>query len=122
MNAGALDRQASIEYKNVETNAQYGTEIITWLRLALVSVQVIEPILSRSIAEEVRQGLYVARGQVRIRMRYRPDVTSDMRIVLHGRGEGVVYAIVVGPVMIGRQEGLEMLCETFSSASEETRG
>jgi len=111
--AGTLDRRVSIEYKSIEQDADYGTEVITWIRLALVWANVEDMLPSRS--EAVRSGLEVARNQVRIRMRYRDDITSDMRIIVHGRNGDVAYEIVAGPAMMGRQEQLEMVCEKFTS-------
>lgn len=113
MQAGELDRRCSIEYKSVETDAQYGTEIVTWVRLAQVWAQVQDMLPSRS--ESVRQGLEVARNQVRVRMRYRNDIDSTMRIVAHGGGADAVYAIVAGPAVIGRREWVEFVCERFTS-------
>ena len=111
--AGTLDRRCSIDYKSVELDASYGTEIVTWLRLTQVWANVEDVLPSRS--ESVRQGLEVARNQVRVRMRYRDDITSEMRIIVHGRNGDVVYQIVGGPAMMGRQEMLEMVCEKFTS-------
>lgn len=113
MAAPHYNEQASIEYKSVEMNPSFGTEVVTWMRLALVWVEVYDLLPSRS--ESVRQGLATARNQVRIRMRYRPDVTSDMRIVVHGGGVDTVYEIVGGPAVLGRREALEMVCERWTS-------
>ena len=113
----AYDRPASIEYKDITVDPQFGTDIVEWLRLVSgIWVRVIQPTLGR--AENSMNGLYLTNEQVRIEMRYRPDVTSEMRIILHGGGEDQVYDIVSGPVMVGRQEELAMVCERFKKLGD----
>ena len=121
--AGKLDRQITIERKSVTSDPNYGTEVITWAPLAVLpgsppvaerfwaEVQDVMP--SRS--ESVLQGLAVARNQTRIRIRWRPDITSAMRVIVHGDAD-VLYQIVGGPAEIrGRKTMLEMVCERYSS-------
>lgn len=68
-----------------------------------------------SRSEAVRQGLAQARNQVRLRMRWRGDITSAMRVTVHGDSD-VVYQIVGGPAEIGgRKVALEMVLERYSS-------
>ena len=112
MRAAEFNRRCSIEYKSVEQEATYGTEIVTWIRLAEVWAQVRDVLPSRS--ESVRTGVDLARNQVRIRMRWRADLDSSMRIVVHG-GNDLIYQIVGGPAEVGRQEALEMVCERWTS-------
>jgi len=121
MRAAALDRQILIERKQVTQDPTYGTELVTWVPLSTVSGQperywaeVQDALPSRS--EAVTQGLVVARNQTRLRMRYRSDITSDMRVTVYGDGVNVVYQIVGGPAAIeGRKERIEMVLEKFSS-------
>ena len=121
--AGKLDRQITIERKSVTVDPDYGTEVIAWTPLAVLpgsppvaerfwaEVQDVMP--SRS--ESVLQGLAVARNQTRIRIRWRADITSAMRVIVHGDAD-VLYQIVGGPAEIrGRKTMLEMVCERYSS-------
>jgi len=121
--AGRLDRQITVERKSVTSDPDYGTEVITWVPLAVLpgsppvaerfwaEVQDVMP--SRS--ESVLQGLAVARNQTRIRIRWRADITSAMRMIVHGDAD-VLYQIVGGPAEIrGRKTMLEMVCERYSS-------
>ena len=121
--AGTLDRLITIEKKQVTQDTQYGTEIITWVPLAVLPgsppvaerfwAEVQDALPSRS--ESVMQGLAVARNQTRIRIRWRSDIDSSMRITVHGDAD-VVYQIVGGPAEIrGRRRMLEMMCERYSS-------
>lgn len=122
MRAGTHDREISIHKKSVTPDATYGTEVITWVPLVALPGQptvaerfraeVQDALPSRS--EAVGLGLVTARNQTRIRMRWRRDVTSDMRITVHGDVD-VIYQIVGGPADIeGRKERIEMVCEKYS--------
>jgi SPP1 family predicted phage head-tail adaptor len=113
--AGQLDRQISIERKQVTQDPTFGTELVTWVPLASERfwAQVQDALPSR--AESVTQGLAVARNQVRVRMRYRDDIDSSMRITVYGDGTNQVLQIVGGPAAIeGRKQFLEMVCERIS--------
>lgn len=113
MQAGRLDRMISIEYKHVEPEAAYGTDVVTWQRLETCAAEVQDALPSR--AEAVQQGLAVARNQTRIRIRWRSDIDSSMRIIVHGDTD-VVYQIVGGPAEVGgRKRMLELVCERFST-------
>ena len=123
MAAGRLNREITIERKQVAQDTAYGTEVITWMPLAVLPgspavaerfwAEVQDALPSRS--ESVQQGLAVARNQTRIRIRWRSDVDSSMRITVHGDID-VVYQIVGGPAEIrGRRIMLEMMCEKYSS-------
>src|SRR3990172_1349200 len=103
-----LDRQVSVEYPVAGQDATYGTPTITWTLLATIWANVEDVPPSR--AETVKLGLTVALNQVRIRYRYRTDVSSAMRITLGAR----VLEIIAGPAEIGRQEYSEVVCESVS--------
>jgi len=122
--AGRLDRQISIERKQTTQDPVFGTEIVSWVPLVAqagsptiaerfwAEVQDVMP----SRTEVVQQGLTVARSQTRIRFRYRDDVDSSMRILLHGDGDDIALHIVGGPSNVGgRKELTEVVCERFSS-------
>lgn len=123
MRAGELDKQISIERKSVTVDSTYGTEVISWVPLSPIGspavaqrfwAQVQDFMPSRS--ESVRQGLSVARDQVRIRIRYRSGIDSSMRIIVHDSDGDKTYQIVGGPAEIeGRKKFLEFVCEKFSS-------
>jgi len=116
-----MDKLVTIEYPVITQDA-YGAAIKTWLPLVSIGsppvavklwAEVQDVLPSRS--EAVRQGLDMARNQSRLRMRYRSDLTSDMRITLHQETD-TIYNIVGGPAIIGgRKQMLEMVIEKFSS-------
>lgn len=117
------DREITVEQKSVTQDATYGTEVIEWVPLVAVpgspvvaerfAANVQDALPSRS--ESVVQGLAMARNQTRIRIRWRADIDSSMRIILHGDTD-TYYQIVGGPAEIGgRKVALEMMCEKFTS-------
>jgi head-tail adaptor len=118
-----MDRQITIERKQITLDPVYGTELVTWIPLVAEAgsptvaarfwAEVQDALPSRS--ESVTQGLQVARNQTRIRFRWRDDVDSSMRVTVHGDSD-VVYSIVGGPAEIdGRKGMLEIVCEKISS-------
>lgn len=112
---GEMDRRITIEQKVVTRDADYGTEVITWLLLATVWANVQDVLPSKS--DDVKNGLALATNRTRIRFRYRSDVNSSMRILVHGASGAAdrVMQIVGGPAEIGRRERTEVVCEEFSS-------
>lgn len=123
MRASQLDRQITIERKQVTVDSTYGTELVSWVPLVAQAgsptvaqrfwAEVQDALPSRS--ESVVQGLAVARNQVRIRFRFRADVDSSMRVIVHWDTGDVVHQIVGGPATIGRKEWTEVVTERISS-------
>ena len=65
--------------------------------------------------EQVTQGLALGRDTTRIRMRWRDDITSDMRITVH-KDSDQIYQIISGPIDVdGRKSMIEVICEKYSS-------
>lgn len=112
MNLGPLDKRCRIERQSTTQDATYGTAVITWalVGVAWCSVQDVLP----SKSEDVRQGLVVATGRSRVRMRYRSDLDSSMRLVIHRPAAGI-YQIVAGPAELGNKDGIELMVEKVSS-------
>jgi head-tail adaptor len=121
MHAGQLDRTIYIQQNVGIQDTTYGTTVDNWVSIVneagsptvprKIWAQFQDVLPSRS--DSVRQGLEVARNQSRVRIRYRSDVTSAMRVV--DCETGTVYQIVGGPATLGRRQWLEMVVERFSS-------
>lgn len=121
--AGRLDRQVTVEYPAKAADPMYGTEIVTWKPLVtrgnppvpvMFWAQVVD--VQPSNAEILTQGLVIGRNRSRIRLRWRDDITSAMRVILHRDGSDTVMQIIDGPTNVGgRQELIEMVCEEYSS-------
>ena len=95
------------------TDPEYGTQNQDgWVPFCerWAEVQDVTP----SKSEAVTNGLRVARDATRVRIRYRADITADMRIVeLSGRKR--ILQIVGGPAEIAGGREIEILAEAYSS-------
>lgn len=109
LRAGDLSRRLLIERPEGDDSFR-GAGKASWIEVATVWAQVVDVLPSR--AERLDQGINVSQRPCRVRMRFRRDVTADMRFVLEGR----ILQIVAGPAEIGRREGLEFMAIEYSSA------
>ena len=113
MDAGKLDRRVTIQYRAEAQDPIYGTPQISWHTLATVWAEVQDMIPSRG--ERIAEGVSIARRPCRVRMRYRSDVTIDMRLLYGER----TLRIVSMPAELGRREGLELVCEELTTSGQE---
>ena len=102
MNAGKLREHVTIETPTRSNDGAGGTDV-TWAALANVRAEV----TSRSGAEAVLGEKLEARQRYTITMRYRDDVTTDMRAIW--RGETLNIRAVRDPD--GRRQWLELSAE-----------
>lgn len=120
---GEFMRLVSIEVPPTGRDATFNTPTGAWTPLAYAPgspavaskwrAEWMPTMPSRS--ESVRQGLEVAREQVRMRMRWRDDVEARMRVRLYGNDE-TLWQIVGGPTpVMGRMKLLELVLERFST-------
>lgn len=108
-----FNRLITIEHKTVTRDPDYGTEIIAWATfISRIAANWQDALPSKS--EQVQQGVHIATHPARVRLRYLPGVTSDMRIVLHGSPDKT-FQITGGPAQIGRMEYLELMVEEYST-------
>lgn len=112
MNIGSLDYRVLIERKVVTPDPDYGTEVVTWGTVDTVWANV-EDAPARS-SESVTQSVAIAKNQTRLRIRYRADLDSSMRITIY-RPAPITYQIIAGPSELGRRRGLELMLERISS-------
>lgn len=108
--SGSLDRIITFEARTVTQDPAYGTSVVTWQPVASVPAQMQDYLR----AESVDDGISMARRPCRIRIRWRGDITSDMRIDYDGRK----MRIVSGPIELGRREGLQMVAEEISTEGD----
>lgn len=124
MRAGDLDIQVTVERKFVTQDPVYGSEIITWVPLVSQPgspsvaqrfwAQLQQVLPSRGGSESLQPGIVMAKNPARLRLRYRSDIDSSMRITAHLNPD-ILYQIIGGPVMIGRREWIELMLEEHSS-------
>ncbi len=109
IDAGTLDRRIAIQHRVKTSHPDYGTPIVQWETFLEAWAEVQDILPSR--AEQVADGISIARRPCRIRMHYRPGITSDMRVKYGSR----TLQIVAGPAEIGRREGIELVAEELST-------
>lgn len=120
---GWIQKLATFEQRATSIDAASGTEVETWEPLVglpgsptvaekfWVRVRDVRPARSEAMSND----LTVARNQVELRVRWRDDVTSALRITLHGDTD-VVYQVIGGPAeVVGRKRELELLLERYST-------
>lgn len=110
LGAGELDRRITIEQRTDTTDPVYRTRTASWILFATAWAQVQEVLPSRGDREA--NSIDLARRPCRVRMRWRGDVTSDMRM----RWQGRTYRIVSAPVEIGRRQFIEFMAEETTTA------
>ena len=102
-----LNKRCRIEYKSVTQNSLYGTEQIEWKLLAVIWCNTQDVLPSR--AESIEGKVAIRKNQTRWRARYRDDIDSAMRIII----DSVVYQIISGPAVIGKNEFIELMLERY---------
>lgn len=109
LDPGTLDRRVRIE-RSVADDAFDGAGSGAWEPVATVWASVVDALPSRG--ERLAEGMNMAARPARVRMRYRTDVTGDMRFVTGDR----VMQIISGPAELGRREALEFMVEEYRPA------
>jgi head-tail adaptor len=114
ISAGRLNRAIRFE-RPVAAEGLMSAGKATWTPHVTVAAEMQEMLPSR--AERIAEGISIASRPTRIRIRYRHDITSDMRIAvgsLSGPEDPVpadrrYLRITAPPVELGNREGLELL-------------
>jgi head-tail adaptor len=121
-NSGLMNRKISVYKKTLIREMVYGTEVEAWEPISYDYSQS-PPIAERwfaevrdilpSRSEYVNLGIPMNKRPSRLRMRYRYDIDSTMKIIVHGETD-VEYQIISGPAEIdGRKGMLEMMIERY---------
>lgn len=104
-----LDRIVIIE-KPVPSEAFDGAGSGSWEPVAEINAEVTDDLPSRG--EKLSNGFTTTTRPCRVRMRYRDDITSDMRFVMGDR----IMQIISGPAELGRREAIEFMVEEYRPA------
>lgn len=115
MRGGQLDRRITILAPTVIDDPEYGPQPGPYapiIKGERIPAQRQDELPSNS--ESVGNGLRMAYKPARLRIRYRPDITSDMRIVMHDENDKL-YEISGGPAEIGRREWTEVTIREYST-------
>jgi SPP1 family predicted phage head-tail adaptor len=108
-----LKHEVRILQRQETRETVYNTVVATWTELATVWAEVQDMLPSR--AERIADGIDVARRPARVRMRWRDDVTTAMRLEVNGR----TLQIVAGPAELGFREGIELIAEELTTSGQE---
>lgn len=117
--AGSLDCPIELQYdRNDGVNSKSGRPSSSWQPLdvqpgspaeaALIWAEWRDVLPSRQ--EALTQGIVIGKQQARVRIRWRDDVTSAMRVIRRD-GSDTVWNVIGGPSELGRREFLELLVE-----------
>lgn len=109
LQAGALDRQITIEQATVTRDATDGSEVLTWSTWATVWAQVLESATSGG-DESMRDSVAAYGRPTKVRVRWRAGIEPTMRLNL---GSGRLLQIT-GTAAIGRREYVEMACREWA--------
>ncbi len=123
MKKGALNRLIRIQ-RPVADDSFDGAGSGTWPLVAEVRASVQDALPSRG--ERLAEGINASNRPARVRIRYRRDVASEMRIEIGHYEEGDpgesvwvidrTAQIITEPAEIGTREGLEFMIEDYRPA------
>lgn len=113
MNAGQMDERITIERSATIDDPEYGPQPGGWETVYLrIPAQVKDDLPSKT--ESVQGGLRLSDHPARVRIRYLPGISSDMRVLRHRETGDELYQIDSTPAMIGRKEWLEFTIRNYS--------
>lgn len=113
IDAGQLKHRVTIQERVGTQDPAYGTWTYSWEALATVWAEVQDVLPSRG--EKIADGISISSRPCRVRMRYRDDVDSTMRLSFEGR----TLSIIAGPAELGFREGVEFVAEELSTQGED---
>lgn len=110
MQAGHLDRTIRFERQAEAADDSFSAGQDAWVTVVTVRAQVQDVMPSR--AERAGEAVKIANRPARVRIRWRSDITADMRIVYGSR----IMQLLGPPAELGRRQWLEMMAEDYSTA------
>jgi len=113
LTASLLSSRVTILTRVDAQESVYGTDTVTWTALATVWADVQDVLPSR--AERLADSIIIANRPCRVRMRWRSDIASTMRLQVGAR----TLQIIAGPAELGRREGLELVAEDLTTEGQE---
>lgn len=107
LQAGQLDRQVTIQRRAETRETALGSVQVTWPVLATVWAQVVES--STASDEAMRAGVQTFARPSKVRIRWRSDIDTTMRI-----NHGGQLLQILGIAELGRRQGLELACKEWA--------
>lgn len=113
LSAQDLDKIITIQRNGAARDSDYNTPIDSWVTVAnKIHANLLDLLPSK--AESQSNGIRIANRPTRVRIRFRTDITSDMRVIVHTPVYRVCK-IVTMPAELGRKDGLEFMIEEYTS-------
>lgn len=106
MRSGRMDRYITIQKKSENSNDYNDPRDVTWEDIS-TNPQVMAEKLPERGFEGQESGRETRRSIIRWKIRYREDITADMRFQHNSNN----YHIIEPPRELGRRDGLEILTE-----------
>lgn len=103
-----LNKRCRIEYPVTTKDRVYGSVTTTWALKAVLWCNIQDVLPSRS--EKIKSGLAIGAKQSRMRIRYRDDLDSAMRVVIDGN----IFQIISDFSELGNKEFSEAMIEKYS--------
>lgn len=104
-----LDRRCRIEYPVKTKDPVHGSVVTSWALKSVVWCSIQDVLPSRS--EAVKNGVAIGAKQSRLRVRYRTDLDSSMRVILDGN----IYQIISDFSEFGKKQYSEAMIERYTS-------
>ena len=96
-------------------NADFNTPSTEWQLVCEEWIEVQDMVPSRG--ERIAEGVNISARPCRIRMLFRDDITSGMRVKLPDEGNRMLH-LVTEPAELGFREGLEIVAEQLSVSGD----
>ena len=104
-----LNTRCRIEYPVVGKDPVYGSTVTTWSLKAVLWCNVQDVLPSKT--EEIKSNLKVNAKRARLRIRYRKDLDSSMRVII----DGATYQLISDFAELGNKQYAEAMIEKYSS-------
>ena len=114
MSALRFKDRIRIESGDVAIDPEFGAAASVWVPVCEVSAEIEDVRPNRSRSESTKNNVQLSVATALIRIRFRPGITAEMRIV-ELTGARRTMSIVGGPAAIRGRRELEFAVEEFSS-------
>ncbi|ATQ75086.1 hypothetical protein CR152_11550 [Massilia violaceinigra] len=105
------DEKVTVQRRTTVTDPDSGVELDDWIDfLVRYWAHVQDTLPSRS--ESTKNGMHMATQPARMRMQAAAAVNTEMRVILHSRGDRVAQ-IISGPAMLDDRVHYEFMIEGF---------
>lgn len=106
-----LDEQVTIEQRTVGRDPDYGTPIESWEVVAPeIWCNAQDQLPSRG--ESTTNGLATSVTRTRLRIQNDDRITTDMRVILHGKRDRLMQ-IIAGPALLDDRRHTEFILEGY---------